>query len=62
MKAELKIIALLVWWLVLLGLVGPFLISAESTIAVVAGFILIGVTAYGTYRYARTLVPSKKED
>lgn len=53
MKTELKWICLALWWVVLIGFLAPFLISAESTIAVIAGFLIILVSAYGTYRIAR---------
>lgn len=49
-KLELKWIAIFVYWLILLGLVAPWLISAPSTIAVILGFVILGVSAYATYR------------
>jgi len=52
-KKELFWIGIILWWVVLFGFVGPFLISAESTIAVLLGFALIGVSAYTTYRLIR---------
>lgn len=53
MKTELKWICIALWWIVLIGFLAPFLISAESTIAVLAGFLIILVSAYATYRVAR---------
>lgn len=53
MKKELQWISLALWWVVLIGFLGPFLISADSTIAVIAGFLLILGSAYATYRIAR---------
>lgn len=61
MKTELKWIALGMWWLVLLGLIGPFLISAESTIAVIGGFLLLGISSYATYRIIRRLLPEETD-
>lgn len=53
MKTELKWIVMVIYWLLLLGLVLPWLISAPSTIAVVIGFVLLIASAYGTYRFVR---------
>lgn len=53
MRTEIKWICIVLWWVVLIGFLAPFLISAESTIAVIAGFIIILVSAYATYRIAR---------
>lgn len=62
MKAEIRWIALVMYWAALIGLVGPFLISAESDIAVIAGFALIGSSAYATYRFIRSFITRSKND
>lgn len=53
MKTELKWIAFCVLWIVLLGWVLPWLISAPSTFAVIGGFVLLLGFAYGSYRFIR---------
>lgn len=60
MKTELKWIALWVYWLLLLGLVAPWLVSAPSTLAVFAGFALLGGSAYATYRLIRGALTKKE--
>lgn len=60
MKLELKWIALWVYWLALLGLIAPWLVSAESTVAVLAGFALLGGSAYTTYRLIRGAFTKKE--
>lgn len=62
MKQELKWIALVLYWLALLGLVLPALFSAAHTELVVAGFVLVGVSTYATYRgIRRALSPTTME-
>lgn len=60
MKNELKWIAFCVLWIVLLGWVLPWLISAPSTIAVMIGFGLILVFGYGSYRFIRKQLETPK--
>lgn len=60
MKTELKWIAFCVLWIVLLGWVLPWLISAPSTIAVIVGFIILLVFGYGTYRFIRNELETPK--
>jgi hypothetical protein len=60
MKTELKWIAFCVLWIVLLGWVLPWLISAPSTIAVIVGFLIILVFGYGTYRFIRNELETPK--
>jgi hypothetical protein len=54
MKKELIWIAIGIYWLLLLGVLAPWLISAPSDIAVFLGFGLIGASAYATYRFILT--------
>lgn len=60
MKTELKWIAFCVLWIVLLGWVLPWLISAPSTIAVIVAFLIILVFGYGTYRFIRNELETPK--
>lgn len=53
MKLELQWIGISLWWVVLFGLIGPFLVSAENDIVVAVGFIAVLSTAYGTYLHAK---------
>lgn len=53
MKRELKWIAIVVWWFVLLGVIAPALISEPDTLAVVVGLVLVLASTYATYRLAR---------
>jgi hypothetical protein len=53
MKRELKWIAVAVGWLVMLGFVGPALISCDDTLGVLLGVVLILSYAYFTYRFIR---------
>ena len=53
MKNELLWGAIALYWLALIGLIGPALISAASTELVLAGFALFLVSGYASYRYIR---------
>lgn len=52
-KKELFYIGAAIYWLILVGFVAPWLVSAESTIAVIIGFALLIGSAYATYRIIR---------
>lgn len=61
MLKEIRIIALAIYWALLLGLIAPGLVSAKSDSAVFAGLSLLIVSAYLTYRLARRWwFPTKK--
>jgi hypothetical protein len=62
MKTELKWIALVLYWLALLGFVAPALVSAASNEAVFAGVGLLGVSAYLTSRYVRRNQEGKRNE
>lgn len=60
MKIELKWIALWLYWLALLGFVGPWLISAPNDAAVLAGSFLLLASGYTTYRLIRRWTTQKE--
>lgn len=64
MKNELKIIAAILYWLLLIGAVLPALISTPHTELVILGIALGLVSAYITYRCIRAALTKKevKED
>lgn len=62
MKIELKYIALMTYWLLLLGAFAPALISAASTELVFGGFLLLGASAYLTYRFIRGEIKRKENE
>jgi hypothetical protein len=51
MKRELVLIAILLWWAILLGWLAPALISMDDTLAVLIGIAVVLVSLYLTYRY-----------
>lgn len=55
------ILALIIGWLLLIGFIGPWLLSAESDIAVTGGVIAILAAAYGTYRFVKSKLTSEGE-
>lgn len=61
MGTELKFIAFCIYWALLLGLVAPALISAPYTELVAAGFGLLLVSAYLSYRWVRRFINSRKK-
>ena len=60
MKIELQWIGIFLWWLVLFGFVGPFLVSAENDSAPIIGFLLVISTVYATYRVILNSIPKEK--
>ncbi len=54
---ELKIMKygylVIIWNMLFFGFIGPFLISAESDLAVILGMIMFFVTIIGTYKFIR---------
>jgi hypothetical protein len=60
MKRELSLILLALYWLALIGFIGPGLISARSSELVLIGLLLILVSAYATYRLARNALAQSK--
>ena len=61
MKKELQWIGIVLWWVVLFGFVGPFLISAENDAAPIIGFLLLISTMYATYRVIRNSIPKESQ-
>lgn len=53
MKNEIKWIAFCITWIVLIGWLLPWMISAASTLAVIGGFALLVASVYGSYRFIR---------
>jgi hypothetical protein len=49
-RIDLAYIGLFVYWIVLLGIVGPFLISAADDLLLLGGVVLVLASAYFTYR------------
>lgn len=60
-KEEVKWLALALGWLLLIGLVAPWLISAESDIAVTIGIGAILAATYGTYRFVNAKLTNEGE-
>jgi hypothetical protein len=58
MTPRTKAAALLAAWIVYLAIVGPFLISARSTLLVLSGIGLLGVLVYATYHAVRSHIGS----
>lgn len=50
MSRELKLIALVLWWIALIGFIAPALVSAKHTEGVLLGLFLLIANAYVTYR------------
>lgn len=61
MRSELKVIAFVLYWLFLLGFAAPALISAPYTELVAAGFGLVLVSAYFSYRWIRRSINQRKK-
>ncbi|UZV39822.1 hypothetical protein [Xanthomonas virus PB119] len=63
MIKEIKLVVFSLYWAALIGGILPYLISAKNTELVIAGFALLIVSAYVTYRLARkALTKEKKSD
>lgn len=54
MRKDLKVVSLIIGWCLLVGLILPWLFSAQSDIAVGIGFFVLIVALYFTYRVLRT--------
>lgn len=61
-KEEMKWLALVIGWLLLIGLVAPWLISAESDVAVTIGIGSILAATYGTYRFVNAKLTNEGKD
>ena len=59
-KKELLFIAIALWWIVLLGWLGPALLSMNNTVAVLLGIAVILGSAYATYRCIRHRILNHK--
>ena len=62
MRREITFILLVLYWLVLFGLVAPYLVSLPNTEAVILGFALLIVSGYATYRYIRSILPKRNNN
>lgn len=63
MIKEIKLVLAVLYWAALIGGILPFLFSAAHTELVLAGFVLLIVSAYVTYyRLTLKMRPKKKEE
>lgn len=59
-KKELPLVAGVIYWVLLIAVVEPLMISAANTGLVVGGIALLIVSAYVTYRAVRRALTKKE--